>query len=144
MEWSNRLCRSPKQEWSAGRWRMKMKNELIQHWIIPIANSDKAQKLNYKHKLKTLNIQHSTFHIQNAQRAPKGQLLHSPGHRPGYKEVTNNTPCKGSSKHPFRFYSCPYRAHGVIWPFTQGDALGYGGHWAFSPYWLCIMLTTQN
>jgi len=24
--------------------------------------------------------------------------------------------------------------------FTQGDALGYGKHWAFSPYWLCTTL----
>ena len=50
------------------RIRWKMKNELIQHWIIQIANSDKAQKLNYKHKLKTFNTQHSN--IQHRQRWP--------------------------------------------------------------------------
>ena len=33
------------------------------------------------------------------------------------------------------FYSCPYRARcSVLYPFTQGDALGYGGNWAFSPH----------
>ena len=66
-------------------------------------------------------------------RAPKGQLFHSPGQRPGYKVFTDNAPCKGNSNIPLFFYSCPYRARWLLYPFTQGDALGCGGHWAFSP-----------
>ena len=33
------------------------------------------------------------------------------------------------------FYSCPYRARcSALYPFTQGVALGYESHWAFSPH----------
>ena len=35
--------------------------------------------------------------------APKGQLFHSPGHRPGYKVFTYNAPCKGNFKMQLKF-----------------------------------------
>ena len=41
------------------------------------------------------------------------------------------------------FYSCPYRARcSVLYPFTQGDALGYGSNWAFSPH--CMSFDTPS
>ncbi len=61
-------------------------NKQFNNQSFNIANGDNS----------TLNIPNSKF--KNAQRAPKGELFHSPGHRPGYKEVTNKTPSKGSSK----------------------------------------------
>lgn len=41
--------------------------------------------------------------------ALKGQLFHSPGHRPGYKLVMTTRPVRAAVIIP-HFYSCPYRA----------------------------------
>ena len=68
----------------------------------------------------------------------KAQVFHSPGQRPGYKVFTDNAPCKGNFNIPL-FLQLPLQgALSALYPFTQGVALGYGGHWAFSP--LCFTL----
>ena len=46
------------------------------------------------------------------------------------KEVT---PCKGRSRNTSSYF-CPYRASLFLSLITQGVALGYGIHWAFSPF----------
>ena len=41
--------------------------------------------------------------------------------------------CKGRSKNTSSYF-CPYRASLFLLLITQGAALGYGIHWAFSPF----------
>ena len=124
----------------------KMKNELIQHWIIQIANSDKAQKLNYKHKLKTFKTQHSKHSIfKKLPNAPwKGNSSTAQGIALGIRKLRTMRPVRAALiSHSFFTVALTGRM-GLFYPFTQGVALGYGEHWAFSPYWLCIMSTTQT
>ena len=45
------------------------------------------------------------------------------------------TPCKGRSRKTSSYF-CPYRALPFLLLITQGVALGYGLHWAFSPHLL--------
>ena len=41
--------------------------------------------------------------------------------------------CKGRSKNTSSYF-CPYRTSLFLLLITQGAALGYGIHWAFSPF----------
>ena len=44
----------------------------------------------------------------------KPNVLHSPGHRPGYKEFTDNAPCKGNSNIPLFFLELPLQGALVV------------------------------
>ena len=44
----------------------------------------------------------------------KPNVLHSPGHRPGYKEFTDNAPCKGNSNIPLLFLELPLQGALVV------------------------------
>ena len=74
--------------------------------------------------------------------APKGQksiAQRQAKQRPGYNVAVQVAPCKGKSADTERVtFTFALTGRGVMWRFTQGVAslaLGYGGHWAFSPPW---------
>ena len=60
--------------------------------------------------------------------------------RPGDNVAVQVAPCKGKSAETERvMFTFALTGRGVMWRFTQGVAslaLGYGGHWAFSPPWV--------
>ena len=66
-------------------------------------------------------------------RAPKGQLSTAQDNALGIRYLRTMRPARATLIFLCFFYSCPYRARWLLYPFTQGDALGCGGHWAFSP-----------
>ena len=75
--------------------------------------------------------------------APKGQKCiaqRQAKRRPGYNVAVQVAPCKGKSAETERvMFTFALTGRGVMWRFTQGVAslaLGYGGHWAFSPPWV--------
>ena len=53
------------------------------------------------------------------------------------------TPCKGRSRNTSSYF-CPYKASLFLLLITQGAALGYGIHWAFSPPLLNPKLVYKN
>ena len=76
---------------------------------------------------------------------PKGQKFiaqRQAKRRPGYNVAVQVAPCKGKSAEiQSVMFTFALTGRGVMWRFTQGVAslaLGYGGHWAFSPLgYLC-------
>ena len=62
------------------------------------------------------------------QRAPKGQLSTAQGTALGIRYLRTMRPAKGSSNVPLFFFTVALtsRRVGCLYPFTQGDALGYG------------------
>ena len=61
------------------------------------------------------------------QRAPKGQLSTAQGTALGIRYLRTMRPAKGSSNVPLFFFTVALTGRvGCLYPFTQGDALGYG------------------
>ena len=62
----------------------------------------------------------------------KAQCVHSPGQRPGFPVSSVVTPCKGKSTNTLSLL-LPLQGVSFLINSTQGVALGYERHWAFSP-----------
>ena len=76
------------------------------------------------------------------QLAPKGQLSTAQGTALGIRKLRTMRPVRAAlTFHCFFTVALTGRV-GCLYPFTQGDALGYGGHWAFSPH--CMSFDTLS
>ena len=125
----------------------KMKNELIQHWIIQIANSDKAQKLNYKHKLKTFKTQHSKHSIfKKLPNAPwKGNSSTAQGIALGIRKLRAMRPVRAALiSHSFFTVALTGRVFKIRNFFcTIFDPINVITHW-YSATIICIMYRNEN
>ena len=74
------------------------------------------------------------------QLAPKGQLSTAQGTALGIRKLRTMRPVRAALTFLCFFTVALTGRVGCLYPFTQGDALGYGWHWAFSPYRLWKIL----